>query len=473
MIANSARPSESPLWLAVGLSLLPFVVIVLAFLILCVHAPLWYDEANYLTLSAAIGTLGYPVWYSIPNNPVLFQTSPPAILYFISFLLSWISSDIVVLRILFAMLFGVTPLVFLAVRAGRKGKSLFPICVAGLFAGSSGVFLMELVQLRFDLPLACLSCLVLVMFVDGFDRSHQTAVQGRRWLLPACLLILSALAFLTKLQAVCLTAALCLDVALAYLFFERRAVRWREFLVHLTGLALAIIAMVWWSTASGYASSGATLSHTIQWNIFDRILPGRSVTQEIIIFSGVAKQATMLIVVPIALLLIASALRKLDWTDRLLRLFVLMIAAVVAFNLVLYRLPGAGNYYMVQAIIPLGYVLGRSLASLHKSIFQRSPAITALFALLILHGVLNLPPVTRAIQPDRDRMVAEKIAPILRSEDLLLLDDERQSRAIPYLLDRFDRYEEPYFTWSLRRRSGCCNEIDIRAERYVALSSNH
>ena len=67
------------------------------------------------------------------------------------------------------MLFGLTPLAFLAIRAFRTGASLFPIYATALFAAFSGFFLMELIQVRLDLPVACLCCLVFVLYADASD----------------------------------------------------------------------------------------------------------------------------------------------------------------------------------------------------------------------------------------------------------------------------------------------------------------
>jgi hypothetical protein len=436
MFAQPKSPDQSA-FSPVVLLLVPSIVIVLIFLLVCVRAPLWNDESGYLTLSESIRNTGYPVWFWDPEKPELFLDSPPAILYFISFFPTWISSNVVWVRILFSMLFGLAPFAFLAIRAFRKGASLFPIYAAALFAACSGFFLMELIQVRFDLPLACLSCLVLACYADagcacGVER------RGGLWLSLSALFALTILSFLTKFQAVCLTGALFLDAMLAYFSLKRRAISWLAFCTHLAGAGSAIAIFAWWSSYSETASNAA-LSNTIRWNIFGRIFPSHDLTLEIMALSSVAKQILVKTIVPITVLLIACVWGRIDWSERLFRLFVLITVMVVAFNLAVYRMPGAGNYYMTMATIPLGYVLGRSFESLSE--FSPRLSVTwALAVLLILHGVLNVPPVTRALRPDVDRMVAEQIAPVLRPTDLVLLDDDSRSRAIPFLLHRFDRY---------------------------------
>src|SRR5262249_40812358 len=200
MIAKPKSPALSRLSLPVVLLLVPSIVIVFIFLLACLRAPLWNDESSYLTLAASIKSTGYPVWFWDPDKPELFLNSPPAILYFISFLPTWISSDVVWMRILFSMLFGLVPFAFLAIRAFRTGASLFPIYATALFAACSGFFLMELIQVRFDLPLACLSCLVLVFYADATSGAER---RGWLWLSLSSVFVLSILSFLTKFQAVC------------------------------------------------------------------------------------------------------------------------------------------------------------------------------------------------------------------------------------------------------------------------------
>jgi hypothetical protein len=438
MIAKSESPNKSRLSRPVVLLLLPSIVIVLTFLLVYVRHPVWNDEASYLTLAASIQNTGYPVWFWDPEKPELFLNSPPALLYFISFFPTWISSNVVWTRTLFSMLFGLTPFAFLAIRAFRTGASLFAIYATALFAACSGFFLLELVQIRLDLPLACLCCLVLVLYADASDCACGAERRSWLWLSLSSLFALSVLSFLTKFQAMCLAGALSLDVMLAYFSLRRRAISWLAFCTHMAGAGTAIAIFAWWSSFSEYGSSVA-LSNTIDTNVVGRIFPSDDLTLEITVLLSVAKQILVKTIVPITVLTIACVLGKIDWSERLFRLFALFAAMVVAFNLTVYRMPGAGNYYMTLATIPLGYILGRSFESLYAS-SQRSSATWALAALLVLHGVLNVPPISRALRPDVDRMVAKQIGAVLQSGDLLLLDNDARSRTIPFLLHRFDRY---------------------------------
>jgi hypothetical protein len=158
-------------------------------------------------------------------------------------------------------------------------------------------------------------------------------------------------------------------------------------------------------------------------------------------FVKVLKQTLIMVVVPLVLFCIACAVGAIDWKrDPLLPMSACMAIVIIAFNLIVFRFPGAGSHYMVQAVVALGYLLGRSFESLIKVSRHHGSGAWAVVLLLALQGIMNLPPLTQAMQPDFNRMAATQLEPTLRSEDLLLLDDPDQSRAIPYLLNRFDRY---------------------------------
>ena len=407
----------------------------LGFLLISLRAPVWYDEANYLTLARSIRDTGYPIWFWVPDRPQLFVNSPPVLLYFIAFLTKWVSSDVVTLRIVFAALFGLAPLLLLASRAPKNGGSLFAVAIAATFAACSGFFLMELIQLRMDLALAGESCIAVMLFVAA-----TCPAQTDRPLVALVLLFgISALAIVTKYQAVCLTAALVVDAALAWFLSGRRSVPWAALFAHLAGVATGLVVLSLWASHSDVGAGTAALSGAVNANIFDRILPRGHLAGEVVTLANVAKRVVAMTAIPLTMVAIASALGRIDWRENLLRLFVVLAAVVAAFNLAVYRLPGAGDFYLVQAAIPLGYVLGRSIESL-LGLSRSCAAVRVLAPVLIAHAVLNVPPVTRAIQPKVDRAIAEEIAPSLHPDDVLLLGDETQSRAIPYWLQRHDRY---------------------------------
>jgi hypothetical protein len=410
------------------LLLLAAIGVLATFIIVFVRAPLFYDEANYLTLALAIRETGYPIWFWDPERPELFLNSPPLILYLISLVRAWVSS-IVVLRLLNVVLFALPMLFVLPIRSFFYNRSsLMAAAIATLYAVCSGPFLWELMQLRFDLPLACLTILTVVWWSGA-------QIRGWSWISLSVLFALTVLLYLTKFQAVCVTGALFLYALIQLLSSGRTAVAWPALLTHLAAATVSIAGLALWSSFAPHESGGFT--GTLSWNLFDRMLHGISLG-EFVTFVKVLKKTLTMIVVPGALFCIACAVGAIDWKrDPLLQVSASVAMVVVIFNLIVFRFPGAGGSYMVQAIIPLGYMLGRSVESL--MIHSKAAALVSML-LVLIHGVINVPPLTEAMQPDFNRMAAKQLEPVLRSEDLLLLDDPSQSRAIPYILNRYDRY---------------------------------
>ena len=178
------------------------LVVFATFISLFIRAPLFYDEANYLTLSLAIRQTGYPIWFWDPDRPLLFLNSPPLIIYFIALVSGWFSSNFVFLRLINIVLFALPLLFVFPIRSLFKhNSSLMAPAIAVLYSACTGPFLWELIQLRLDLPLACLTALTLVCWSNAQER-------GWSWLSVAALFALTALLYLTKFQAVCVTGAL-------------------------------------------------------------------------------------------------------------------------------------------------------------------------------------------------------------------------------------------------------------------------
>ena len=417
------------------------VLVGFIFVLTCIRAPLWYDESNYLSLIAAIRATGYPVWFWQPGEPQLFFSHPPAVLYVLSILPEWFTRNIVCLRLFNIAVFGLGPFFALMIQSRRGGISLFTIYATALFTACTGVFLMELIQVRFDMPLAALSCFIILIYANAIEPSNDAQKnKGPRasFRSPFLLLSLSILIFLTKFQAICLTGALALDVVAEYLLSKKRIVV-GPFLTHFAGALLGIVIFLWWLSSSKYAPGSAELYATVHWNIAFRTFPGNDFVKQAILFLSIAQRILALTVVPLTVFLTAWALGTIDWNERLFRLFLEVTIVVILFNLAIYRSPGAAGSNMLMAVVPLGYILGRSFESLLR--LRRGPvALWSLVFMIGLHGILNFPPVTRALQPDFNQMGADRIEPLLGKEDLLLLGDENQSRAIPFMLHRNDRY---------------------------------
>jgi hypothetical protein len=170
----------------------------------------------------------------------------------------------------------------------------------------------------------------------------------------------------------------------------------------------------------------------------------------------VVKNVLPMVIVTAVVFVMAKSAGSIDWkNDRLLRLCVLMAVVVVAFNIAVHRFPGAGDYYMTQAAIPLGYIFARSFDSLFY-VKRSKTFLLALVVLLTLHAMLTVQLgwgsqqrwvyglkdlLGTAGRLDAAKLVAANLAPFLRHDEVILLDRwQSQSLAIPYWLNRSDRY---------------------------------
>jgi len=80
----------------------------------------------------------------------------------------------------------------------------------------------------------------------------------------------------------------------------------------------------------------------------------------------------------------------------------------LVFNLIVFHFPGA---YGPGCRVSLGYLFGRSFESLMKESRRHGSGTWAVLLLLTLHGIMNFPPLTQAMQPDFNRMAAKQLEP--------------------------------------------------------------
>jgi hypothetical protein len=427
------------------------IVIVAAFFIFFGHTSIWYDEADYLTISAAIKQTGYPFWFwDNPDKPSIFLNSPPGLFYVIS-TLPRLTDDLFFLRAVYATLFSVPPFIALLLYIRKRRIDLFVFYVTALYCAVTWYYVVELVQIRMDLPLASLSFLALLLVAHAEDQ--QGSANRRQWQTLALLVVVSALSFLIKYQAVCLTATLILSVV-SRQDFQRQA-SWLPLTAHLAGAAIGMFVLVLLVMSNPMVPGMDVLTHTLSDNLARIGAQWTSFNEFEKIFE-IVKNVLPMVIVTAVVFVMASSAGSIDWKDdRLLRLCVLMALVVVAFNIAVHRFPGAGDYYMTQAAIPLGYVFARSFGSLLH--VKRSGArLLALVALLTLHAMLNVQLgwgsqqrwvyglkdlLGTAGRLDAPKLVAANLAPFLRPDDVLLLDRwQSQSLAIAYWLNRSDRY---------------------------------
>ena len=139
------------------------ITIFAAFFLLFGHTSLWYDEANYLVIASAIQETGYPIWLGDPDTPAMFLGSPPGLLYLISIFSKYVTNDLFLLRLINSFVFLVIAFLALFIYIRKKGMDFILLSLTALFCAFTYYFIVELVQVRMDLPLAALSFLVLVI----------------------------------------------------------------------------------------------------------------------------------------------------------------------------------------------------------------------------------------------------------------------------------------------------------------------
>jgi hypothetical protein len=415
------------------------VALIATFLLLFGDTSVWFDEANYLQISRQISITGYPFWPDV-EKPRLFLDSPPGLLYAISVLNGVVGDNLFLLRIVYSVTCVATPFIGLFLYIRRMKLDLLLLSVTLLFCSMTFYYIRELVQIRMDLPLAALSFLTLLLAATWEDQ-FQHRESSLKWLTLGLLCGISALAFFTKYQAICLTGTLGLY---ALCRNPRRLASWLPLIAHLLGAAIGILAVVILVKPGigplffisrrfdilGVLEVNSLIDERGHWGVFKKIIP--------------------MVAVPAVVFTIVNWGSRNWKNEPLLLLCVLMVLVVIAFNLVVHRGPGAGHYYMTQAALPLGYIYAWSFNCLFHA--RRVGVIAAMLAALAFHSIINVNvaggsqtrwgygwmdlvgPVGRL---DQAKLVSARLAPSLGPEEVLLLDDWGfQNAAVPYWLNR-------------------------------------
>jgi hypothetical protein len=426
------------------------IIIIAAFFLFFGQTSVWFDEANYLVIAGAIRETGYPIWFGDPDKPSIFIDSPPGLLYLISIFSTYVTNDLFVVRLSNGLVSLVIAFLALFIYIRRKGLDVILLSVTALFCAVTYFFIVELVQVRMDLPLAALTFLVLILaalaeeeFKEHSEHNLKALANRRLFLTLVLLICASALLFLMKFQAVCVTACLFLNVLLCQDF--RRLASWLPLIAHIMGGVIGILVLVVLMISNPFVP-GAEVFDRVAYD-FDRVTPLLSSFSASRILA-VGKEIMPKVIVPAILCGLVKDKINIYGRDPLVRLSVLMIVIVVAFNIAVYRMLTAGHYYMIQAALPLGYITAQSFNSLLQA--HRWWHVLILTCVLTFHALLNVQfggggperstnwlkdlmgPAGRL---DASKVVAANVAPSLGSEELLLLG-WNQSRVVPYWLNR-------------------------------------
>jgi hypothetical protein len=214
-------------------------------------------------------------------------------------------------------------------------------------------------------------------------------------------------------------------------------------------LGMGTVTLVAASSVSG--GDAQPLAANLLYNL-DRIFGVQDLRAEGENFLANVTEVASKVSLPLVLLLVAATVGRVQVSkEPLLLLSFALSMAVAAFNVVVFRMPGAGTYYMTQAAIPLAYIAARSIVAICGTeklvVAGAAIGLNALASLPIGLDALprfdaGLSGITTGItKADQTRLVANALAPLLGAEDIVLLDGwQFQSRALPYWLGRWSNY---------------------------------
>lgn len=432
----SIRPREWP-WTIATIVLL--AVVVIGLVLAGARTALWYDESNYLVIASEIKKTGFPVWYWHPDWPGLFLDSPPGMLYLLSLLPSDVLRNPQLLRMLYVVPLLAVPIVALFIYLRTEPQRWRLLFLTSVFLFTTGYFAIELLQVRFDLPLASLSFVALILLAELERRPSGSGLAARTLLLLA-FMVVTAFAFATKYQAACLTGVVAIW---AVVRLASRQSFVMPVLAHVVGLVAALTAV--FAVSWLYDGTGASILNGAGYNL-GRIFSAQAQgSVDLVALARGAAVALAQAALPIGMYILARIAAPDDAkADPLLTLSFWLSLVVVAFNIVTYRMPGAASYYMTQAAIPLAYMAARSIL-LAAPVARRWAWAAVLVGVINL--VLTLPLgwtqnqywnwnafVQGTAGPDQARLVSDEISRTLQPDEVVLLDSEVQGREIPYWL---------------------------------------
>jgi hypothetical protein len=361
-----------------------------------------YDEAVYLRLARTIAERGLPLRraYEDFSRFGLFENSPPLVAYLASISQTIFPGNDIPARLVHIVTFVVPTylVVWWIVRVKFGEWAAFGSLVALLTSIS---YLRATGHVLLNAPLGLLSCVALVAFHAACShRDRQSSV------LAAVALFL---AVWTKYQAICIAVAIIVYVT--YTVAIRGFDTLRSMFVPLSALivsgAIAVAMLVWFYWAFG--GDGA-MRGTLTLNV-DRMTPASRSFLDI--GRGVihAARRTESTVGGALLLLGALAIFVEDRHRGLLVLLTSYVGATIAFNLILFRLPGAGSSYLHSGVPALALLAGPAAARIVAELARTTVTRTILASAVVAIQIASSSAFPDEIpQPNGSRAAAKYIA---------------------------------------------------------------
>jgi hypothetical protein len=331
------------------------VVVIGIALIAVPAAYLWtdltYDEAVYLRLARTIAECGLPLRraYADFNYFRLFENSPPLVMYIAAVSQSWFPGQELPARLVHLAAF-VLPTYVLVWWVAREHFGAWAGVASLAALLTSGSYMRMTSHVLLDIPLGFLGCLALV----AFYHASSVPIRRRSWLLA--LAITTVLMVWTKYQAICVGAAIVavlIHTAATDGSHHLRSMR-VALLTTIASAGTALLGLVGFLWAFGGRDG---LTATMELNA-ERIRPASMSIVEIgraVVATARECDSTLGAAV---LLLAALAVCAEHRHRRLVLLLGSYVGITIAFNLTLFRLPGAGSSYLYSAVPALAIVAG-------------------------------------------------------------------------------------------------------------------
>jgi 4-amino-4-deoxy-L-arabinose transferase-like glycosyltransferase len=314
-----------------------------------------YDEAVYLRLARTIAETGLPLRRDSADFSrfPLFGNSPPLVPYVAAISQALFPGNEVPARLVHVGMF-VLPTYALVWWTARVKFGAWAALASLLALLTSGSYMRATSRVLLDVPLGLLAFAGLV----AFYHAACSPVRARAYSVAAALAL--GLAVVTKYQAVCVAAAITAYVA--YTVATRGFAGLRPMLLPLSVMAMsgaaATMTLVWFFWAFGGVE---TVTGTLMRNL-GRITPASIGTVELLrAVLETARECLRTLGGPV-LLLAAFTVCAEHRHRGLVVLLGSYVAATIAFNLTVFRLPGAGENYLHSAVPALALLAGTGAA---------------------------------------------------------------------------------------------------------------
>lgn len=375
-----------------------------------VARPLNFDEGVYFTIARDIGRLHVPAIAWDGETYELFSNSPALVLYLGALFQHWSPhANVVITRLVIASLFVVWPtLVLWSLLRHRYG--VLPAAAGISVPFITWTFLDEAFRFRLDVPLG-VTCAVTLLYYYRASRSEGGMSAS------LCLaMVLTAASVWIKFQAVCVVAAV-----LAYWCYVRLSGRKSE--VPGIGLATAAVVLAAVLGVAGWIGFSRVATELLVSAVPTRMEPAGVADVLARNWSRIAHDAfsaeaakffVQSVLQPlvgrvgflVGLVVVAwAAAGRLEPAPLLAAMY---CAMTVLFNLAMFRMPGAGSYYLVAAVPSVCVVVAWAVSAVQLSPLAPRLKYAALL-MLGLHAAMNVPRVNQLFAADWQRSVAEEI----------------------------------------------------------------